>query len=235
MKQELIIKAEKIKKTYDNGKIKTLALRDGSVNIMKGEFVAIMGASGSGKSTLLHQLGLLDQPTSGHLNILNHNVLKLDDDELSLFRLKNLGYVFQSYNLVPELTSIENVYISLLMEGIDKETAKKRAEEVLKRVGLSDRINYYPSELSGGQQQRVSIARALVNNPKILFADEPTANLDSASTKNVLDLFKELNEKYEQTIIMVTHEPEDYKIVNRVIWLEDGVVTDCDKYGGKKK
>jgi putative ABC transport system ATP-binding protein len=229
MKQEIIIKADKLKRVYDNGTVKTMALQNGTVTIYKGEFVAIMGASGSGKSTLLHQLGLLDVPSSGKLTILGENVLILKDDDASEFRLRNLGYVFQSYNLVPELTAIENVYISLLMGGIDKETAKKKAAKVLVRVGLGDRLNYYPSELSGGQQQRVSIARALVNNPKIIFADEPTANLDSASTNNVLDLFKELNKKYNQTIVMVTHEPGDEKIVDRVIWLADGVVEDCDK------
>ncbi|MCK5661651.1 MAG: ATP-binding cassette domain-containing protein, partial [Methanosarcinales archaeon] len=145
------------------------------------------------------------------------------------FRLVNLGYIFQGYHLLPELTSLENVYVSLLMTGLNRKSAINKGTEMLTRVGLSDRLHYYPGELSGGQQQRVSIARALVNNPMILFADEPTANLDSSATKNVLDIFKELNKEYNQTIVMVTHEPDDSKIVDRVIWLEDGVVKDCDK------
>jgi len=225
MGQEIIIQAEKLERVYTNGKIKTVALKDGTLTIYRGEFIAIMGASGSGKSTLLHQLGLLDQPTSGKLSILGKDVLTLKDDEQSDFRLKHLGYVFQSYNLVPELTAIENVYLSLLMDGKEK-IAKKKATEVLIRVGLGDRLNYYPSELSGGQQQRVSIARALVNDPEIIFADEPTANLDSSSSENVLSIFKELNKKYNQTIVMVSHEPEHEKIVNRVIWVKDGVLVD---------
>ena len=225
MGQEIIIQAEKLERVYTNGKIKTVALKDGTLTIYRGEFIAIMGASGSGKSTLLHQLGLLDQPTSGKLSILGKDVLTLKDDEQSDFRLKHLGYVFQSYNLVPELTAIENVYLSLLMDGKEK-IAKKKATEVLIQVGLGDRLNYYPSELSGGQQQRVSIARALVNDPEIIFADEPTANLDSSSSENVLSIFKELNKKYNQTIVMVSHEPEHEKIVNRVIWVKDGVLGD---------
>lgn len=228
-KEKVVIEALKLERVYDNGKIKTYALRDGTVRIQKGEFVAIMGPSGSGKSTLLYQLGLLDTPTGGELKILGKDMMLLDDDARSLFRLVNLGYIFQGYHLLPELTSLENVYVSLLMTGLNQKSAINKGTEVLTRVGLSDRLHYYPSELSGGQQQRVSIARALVNNPAILFADEPTANLDSSATKNVLDIFKELNKEYNQTIVMVTHEPDDSKIVDRVIWLEDGVVKDCDK------
>ncbi len=226
--KQVLISAKHLKRVYSNGIIKTFALRDVSLNIYKGEFVSIMGPSGSGKSTLLHQLGLLDMPTGGDLIIDDEDVIHLTDDERTKFRLEKLGYVFQSYNLIPELTALENVCITPMARGIDKETYVEAAKKVLRQVGLGDRINHYPSELSGGQQQRVSIARALVNKPKILFADEPTANLDSDSSDDVVKLFRELNKEIGQTIVMVTHEFEEGKKADRIIWVKDGIL-DKDK------
>ena len=221
---KIIIKARNLKRVYDNGVIKTIALKDISLNIKKGEFVAIMGPSGSGKSTILHQLGLLDNPTEGNLIIDGENVLDLNEEKRTRFRLEKLGYVFQSYNLIPELTAIENVFITAMTLGKTRKEFKKIAEEVLKKVGLGDRINHSPAELSGGQQQRVSIARALVNTPKILFADEPTANLDRDSSDNIVNLFRELNKEYGQTIVMVTHELEEGLKADRIIWVKDGLI-----------
>jgi len=224
IKNKIVIEAKNLERVYENGPIKTFALKDISLQIKKGEFVAIMGPSGSGKSTLLHQLGLLDTPTKGMLFIDGEDVIKLSDAERTRFRLEKLGYVFQSYNLIPELTAVENVYITPMARGENEKQFKAEAEDMLKKVGLGDRINYYPSELSGGQQQRVSIARALVNRPKILFADEPTANLDSDSSNDVVKLFRALNRELGQTIVMVTHELEEGKKADRIIWIKDGLL-----------
>lgn len=221
---DIIIYAKNLEKVYFNGVIKTYALKNISLNIKEGEFVAIMGPSGSGKSTLLHQLGLLDIPTKGEILIDDEDVVNLSDDERTRFRLEKLGYVFQSYNLIPELTTLENVYITPMAQGITTEKYKEIAKDILKKVGLGDRINHYPSELSGGQQQRVSIARALVNKPKILYADEPTANLDSDSSEETVKLFRQLNKEIGQTIVMVTHELEEGKKADRIIWVKDGVL-----------
>lgn len=222
--KKIMISAKKLERVYTNGIIKTYALKDVTIDIKEGEFVAIMGPSGSGKSTLLHQLGLLDIPTNGEIIIDGEDVVNLSDNERTRFRLEKLGYVFQSYNLIPELTALENVYITPMAKGQDSEEYKQIAEEILKKVGLGDRINHYPSELSGGQQQRVSIARALVNKPKILFADEPTANLDSDSSEETVKLFRQLNKEIGQTIVMVTHEESEGKKADRIIWVKDGVL-----------
>lgn len=219
----MIIEVKKLKKTYE-GKVPTHALKDVSFGIKKGEFVALMGRSGSGKSTLLHQLGLLDAPSSGEIIIDGTNVVNFTEKQKTEFRLKKLGYVFQSYALLPELTALESVYLPLMLSGVPRAEYIKKATKMLKKVGLGERIHHLPKEMSGGEQQRVAIARALVNDPAILFADEPTANLDSESSETVLKLFKDLNKDIGQTIIMVTHEPDDKKHVNRVIWLKDGVI-----------
>lgn len=224
MENKFIIIAKNIQRTYDNGKVQTYALRDLSINIKKGEFVAIMGPSGSGKSTCLHQLGLLDTPSAGSIHIDYEDVVNISDEERTRFRLTKLGYVFQSYNLIPELTAIENVFLTPMALGVERDEYINNAKEILKKVGLGDRIDYYPSELSGGQQQRVSIARALINNPKILFADEPTANLDSTSSADIIKLFRQLNKEIGQTIVMVTHELEEGKKADRIIWVKDGVL-----------
>jgi len=217
-----MIKVKNLIKTYP-GAVPTLALKGVTLDIAEGEFVALMGRSGSGKSTLLHQLGLLDMPTSGSIIINNTDVLSLSDAKRTKFRLQNLGYVFQEYALIAEFTALENVSFPAMAFG--DSSSKERAAHLLDLVGLSDRVNHYPNEMSGGEQQRVAIARSLINNPKVLFADEPTANLDTVSTEVILKLFQKLNKDLKQTILVVTHEPEDKKYVDRVIWLKDGIIT----------
>lgn len=218
-----MILVKDLTKTY-GGDVPTQALKGVSFEITEGEFIAIMGRSGSGKSTLLHQLGLLDVPTSGEIMINNNNVLSFSEKEKTLFRLNELGYVFQEYALLPELTALETVCLPLMMRGIKKYEYVKKASDVLEKVGLKDRLDHLPHELSGGEQQRVAIARAIVNDPKILFADEPCANLDSESSEMILKLLKNFNKEFGQTIVMVTHENEDRKYVDRVIWLRDGLM-----------
>ncbi|MCK5211433.1 ABC transporter ATP-binding protein [Candidatus Parcubacteria bacterium] len=225
----MIIKIKNLKRVYE-GRVPTQALKGVDIEIEKGEFVAIMGRSGSGKSTLLHQLGLLDDPTFGEIIIDGVDVLGLTSRQQTHFRLTKLGYVFQEYALLPELTALESVYLPLMKQGIKKVEYIKRATDVLAKVGLEERLHHLPRELSGGEQQRVAIARAIVNNPKILFADEPCANLDSESSETVLKLFQKLNKELGQTIVMVTHEPEDKKYVERVISLKDGLI---DREGEK--
>lgn len=223
-----MISVKNLRKTYGHGLAATQALKGIDMEVALGEFVAIMGRSGSGKSTLLHILGLLDMPTSGDVTIENRNVLKLSETEKTKFRLEELGYIFQEYSLLPEMTILENVYLPAMCLG--KENAfKKRATELLQIVDLGERLNHYPNEVSGGEQQRAAVARALINSPKILFADEPTASLDMASARVILDLFKKLNQELAQTIVMVTHEPEDEKYVDRVIWLKDGFIDEESK------
>jgi putative ABC transport system ATP-binding protein len=218
-----MISVKGLHKTYGHGSTATHALKGIDLEVESGEFVAIMGRSGSGKSTLLHILGLLDVPTSGEILIEGKNVLKLTEGERARFRLEKLGYVFQEYSLIPEMTILENVYVPAVCLGFGN-GYRKRATELLEIVGLGERLKHYPNEVSGGEQQRASIARALINRPKILFADEPTASLDVASAKVVLELFSRLNKEMGQTIVMVTHEPEDEKHVDRVVWLKDGLV-----------
>jgi len=183
-----------------------------------------MGKSGSGKSTMLHQLGLLDSPTEGEIIIDDVDISKLSDRDKTLFRLQRLGYVFQEYALIFELTALENVLLPAFALNGSRQSYKERAIEMLNRVGLKERVDHRPNELSGGEQQRVAIARALINNPKILFADEPTANLDTNSSREILELFKKLNKEMGQTIVLVTHEPDDRKYVDRVIWIKDGLL-----------
>lgn len=219
-----MITAKNIIKTFQNGTVETRVLKDVSLEIQSGEFVAIMGKSGAGKSTLMYQLGLLDHPTSGEVIIDGNNVTDMSVNEQTQFRLENLGYIFQDYALVPELTAIENVIVPLLMQGMSTEQATEVARKSLERIGLGHRKNNLPSQLSGGEQQRVSIARAVSHNPKILFADEPTANLDTASSEAVMDIFRELHTN-GQTIIMVTHEPEYTAYCDRIITVTDGNIT----------
>lgn len=229
-----MIKIENLEKIY-SGKVSTVALKDVSFEVANGEFVAIMGRSGSGKSTLLHQLGLIDTPTAGKIIIDGVDIMTLSDSGKTLFRLKNLGYVFQEYALIAELNALENVYLPAFALGGDHNGYKKRAAELLEIVGLGNRLDHYPNELSGGEQQRVAIARSLVNNPKILFADEPCANLDTASSEVILELFKKLNREFGQTIVMVTHEPEDEKYVCRVVWLKDGLLEKIENFHSNPK
>ena len=223
-----MIQAENINKIYQ-GIVPTPALSGVSFEIQTGELVAIMGRSGSGKSTLLHLLSLIDSPSEGRIIIDGIEVLKLSDIGKTSFRLKNFGYVFQDYALITELNAFENVYFPAFVLGGNRDGYKKRAENILEFVGLKTRLHHYPYELSGGEQQRVAVARALINEPKILFADEPTANLDTVSAKVILDLFKKLNKESGQTIIMVTHESEDKSYADRTIWLKDGKVERDEK------
>jgi putative ABC transport system ATP-binding protein len=218
-----MIKIRNLFKTYGHGDSAVHALKGINMDVKAGEFVAIMGRSGSGKSTLLRILGLLDLPTKGEIHIDGVDTLQMSETEKARFRLEKLGYVFQEQSLIGELTVLENVYLPAVAD-LGKNGYKKRAEEILDIVGLGDRIKHYPDEISGGEQQRVSIARALINQPRTLFADEPTASLDEESSCVVLDLFCKLNSQLRQTIVMVTHEPEDKKYVDRVIWIKDGRV-----------
>jgi len=225
-----MIEITDLQRIYHMGTVEVRALDGVTLDIEKGEFVGIMGASGSGKTTLLHMVGLLDRPTSGRITIDGLDVLRLTDYEKTMFRLYKLGYVFQDYALVPDLTVMENVSLpAMLRKDRSEEQVKKDSSEILQRTGLYDRRDHLPRELSGGQQQRVSIARAMVNKPDILFADEPCANLDSENSRMVLDLFHEINEELKQTIIMVSHEDWHKDYFHRIVRLKDGKVTSDEK------
>jgi putative ABC transport system ATP-binding protein len=221
MEQDTIIATRNLSRTYTMGTMQVPALKSVTLDIRRGEFAAIMGKSGSGKSTLLHQLGLLDTPTEGEITIDGAEISGLSESGQTRFRLEKFGYVFQEYAILPELTALENVYLPAMALGLSQE-----GMDALEKVGLAERADHRPKELSGGEQQRVAIARALINKPKILFADEPTANLDSVSSRQILELFRALNRDTGQTILMVTHELEDADIVDRVIWLADGGVVE---------
>ena len=229
-----VIELKGIEKAYPVGDAEVSVLKGINLNIEKGEFLGIMGASGSGKTTLLHLVGLLDSPTSGQITIDGLDILHLSDYEKTMFRLYKLGYVFQDYALVPDLTVMENVALpAMLRKDRSEEKVKKDSYGILQRIGLCDRKDHLPRELSGGQQQRVSIARAMVNRPDILFADEPCANLDSENSKMVLELFHEINEEFGQTIIMVSHEEWHKDYFHRIVRLKDGKV-ESDGYNGTK-
>lgn len=218
-----MIKVKNLTKKYITKHLETEVLKGIDLEVKEGEFLGIMGKSGAGKSTLMYQIGLLDHPTSGEIILAGVNTESLSTEERTQMRLSTLGYVFQDYALIPELTASENVIIPIIMQGKSLEDARKVAEDVLNKVGLLHRINNKPSQLSGGEQQRVAVARAMAHEPKILFADEPTANLDTVSGNSIIELFKELNNK-GQTIVMVTHEEEYAKYCDRIVYLEDGKI-----------
>lgn len=220
-----MIQVTNLIKSFKSGESTLTVLKGLNLTVPKGQFLSITGRSGSGKSTLLYQLGLLDHPNAGDITIDSVDVSKLSHDARTQFRLNKLGYVFQDYALIPELTALENVLIPLLMQGQSEQQAQAQAVEALEKLKLADKMNNLPSQLSGGQQQRVSIARAIAHNPQIIFADEPTANLDTETSDAVLDAFIELH-KQGQTIIMVTHEPEYARLTDRMIILKDGVITE---------
>tara|TARA_B100000214_G_scaffold304822_1_gene235651 strand:+ start:28 stop:705 length:678 start_codon:yes stop_codon:yes gene_type:complete len=219
----MIIKTENLTKDYETGTQVVRALKGINLSVEKGEFLSIMGPSGSGKTTLMNIIGCLDSPTDGSYYLNNKQVSKLDDDELAQIRNEEIGFVFQSFHLLARNTAFENVMLPLKYAGVNKEEATKRSNDVLDLVGLSSRSKHTPAELSGGQQQRVAIARALVNKPSILFADEPTGNLDSKTGQDVMKIFKDLNEN-GQTIILITHEDSVAKQSNRIITIMDGLI-----------
>lgn len=218
-----MIEVKNLIKEYQNGDSTQRVLKDINLTIEEGEFVSIIGRSGAGKSTLLYQISLLDEPTSGNIILNKIDTAELSQNQKTAMRLKELGYVFQDYALLPELTSLENVALPLLMMGFKKTEAKKIALEALQQVDLQEKQGFVPSKLSGGQQQRVAIARAIAHSPHILFADEPTANLDSVSSELVINAFLKLH-KAGQTIVMVTHEMEYAKLTSRTITLNDGKI-----------
>lgn len=221
--KENIITIKNLQKIYKTKDVETKVLRGVDLEVKAGEFLGIMGKSGAGKSTLMYQIGLLDHPTSGEIIIDGVNTENLSMQDRTDMRLSELGYVFQDYALIPELTALENVMIPLLMKGLDTKEAEEISRKILERVDLPNRVFNKPSQLSGGEQQRVSIARAMAHEPKILFADEPTANLDTVSGQSVIKLFQDLHDK-GQTIVMVTHEEEYAKFCDRIVYLEDGKI-----------
>lgn len=215
------IKLEDVRKEYHLGDTIVEALSDVDVEIEEGEFVAIMGPSGSGKSTLMNMVGALDVPTSGEVSVDGTDISSLSEDELAVLRSKKVGFVFQQFNLIPSMNATENVALPMLFRGKSKKERTERAENILEKVGLGERLTHMPSELSGGQRQRVSIARSLANDPDIILADEPTGNLDTETGEKIMDLLTELNEE-GKTIIMVTHDENDANYANRIINIVDG-------------
>lgn len=223
-----MLRVEKLNKYYINGDMKLHALKDISFEIKKGEYVAIMGSSGSGKSTMMNILGCLDREFQGEYILDGIEISKIEEKDISKIRNLKIGFVFQSFNLLPKLSALQNVELPLVYAGVPKSEREKRAIEMLEKVGLGARIHHKPNELSGGQKQRVAIARALVNNPAIILADEPTGNLDSVSEKEIMELFTELNSQ-RKTIIIVSHEPEVAQYVRRILLFKDGeIIRDGD-------
>lgn len=220
----LLVKLSKVNKIYTSGEVSFQALKNINLEVKKGEFIAIIGASGSGKSTLMNIIGLLDRPTSGKYELDSQDTSHLKEDSQSKIRNKKIGFVFQSFNLLPRTSALDNVALPLIYANVDKNERKFRAKQALEQVGLTDKLNSHPNQLSGGQQQRVAIARSLINNPDIILADEPTGNLDSKSGKEVMEIFDTLN-KEDKTIIMITHEEDIAKHAKRIIRLKDGMIT----------
>lgn len=226
----IILEAHHLKKVYGKGETQVKALNDVSLSIEKGEFTAIVGTSGSGKSTLLHMIGGLDTPTEGTVLVDGQQIDKMAPDELTIFRRRNIGFVFQQYNLVPMLTVQENIVLPVKLDG--KEPEEKYMNEIIKTLGLEEKLHRFPAQLSGGQQQRVAIARALASKPAILLADEPTGNLDSRTSQDVLGLLKITGKSFHQTIVMITHNEEIAQMANRIIRIEDGKIV-SDSRGDK--
>ena len=226
----MILNLQNIYKDYQQEKLVVPVLKDVSLTVEEGEYVAIMGPSGSGKTTLMNIIGCLDRPTSGTYELAGENVLKLKDRELSDLRLKSIGFVFQSFQLMPRESAVENVALPLSYAGVRKKERRDRATKALERVGLGDRVNFRPTQLSGGQKQRVAIARAMVNHPKILPADEPTGALDSKSGEQIMELFDSLNEE-GVTIVMITHDPKIAAKAKRIIRIIDGEIYEGEEDG----
>ena len=217
-----ILRVSDLKKTYGKGDTAVEALKGINLSVQKGEFIAIVGTSGSGKSTLLHMLGGLDRPTSGSVSIDGKDIFTLKDEELTIFRRRKIGFVFQSFNLVPVLSVYENIVLPIELDGNVPD--KEFVDRIIDTLGLTEKRNVYPNQLSGGQQQRVAIARALSSAPQVILADDPTGNLDSKTSQDVLGLLKVIGEKYSQTIIMITHNDEIAQMADRIIRIEDGLI-----------
>lgn len=222
-----ILKVSKLKKVYGKGTTKVVALDNINFSVEKGEFVAIVGASGSGKSTLLHILGGVDRPTSGEIFVEGENVYKLNEENLAIFRRRQVGLIYQFYNLIPVLDVKENITLPILLDN--KQVDEEYLQELLETLDLKGRVKHLPNELSGGQQQRVSIGRALMNHPALLLADEPTGNLDSKASKEIVELLKMSNKKYNQTIIMITHDHSLALNASRIITIDDGKIVSDEK------
>ena len=217
-----ILKTEGLKKTYGTGEAKVEALRGVNLTVNKGEFLSIVGTSGSGKSTLLHMLGGLDRPTEGKVIIDGKDIFSLKDEELTIFRRRKIGFVFQAFNLVPVMSVYENIVLPIELDG--EKPNQELVNEIVNTLGLSEKLKAYPSQLSGGQQQRVAIARALASAPAIILSDEPTGNLDSKTTQDVMGLLKVTSQKFAQTIVMITHNDEIAQLADRSIRIEDGMI-----------
>lgn len=226
-----LVRLEVITKIYDLGDVRVEALRDVSFTVEEGEFLSIMGASGSGKSTLMNILGCLDTPTRGRYYLEGHDVSSLSRDELADIRKHKIGFVFQGFNLLPRMTALENVKLPMLYNGVHPSLRDEKAMDALEMVGLGDRAQHQPQQLSGGQQQRVAIARALVNDASVILADEPTGNLDSRTSRDIMDLFMKLNDEHGRTIIQVTHESDMAAYGKRVITFRDGMVLKDERTG----
>ena len=222
--KDTIIQLKNVWKTYYLGEIALDVLKNVNLEINKGDFVVILGPSGSGKSTMMNQVGVLDTPTRGTIYLNNHDISLFTESELAQARGKKIGFVFQQFNLIPTLSAIENVMLPSIFQNIPEEQRKKKAEELLRKVGLGDRMHHKPTELSGGQQQRVAIARALINNPEIILADEPTGNLDSISGQQIMDMLMTLHKKEKKTVILVTHDVHLVKYSTKTIHLKDGEI-----------
>jgi putative ABC transport system ATP-binding protein len=219
---EVVIRADNLTKEFIRDEFHVVALKDANLEVRQGEFIALMGPSGSGKSTLLHLLAAMDRPTSGKITVFGQELQGLSDSEIARWRNTHIGFVFQSFNLIPVLTALENVELPLKLTRLNKKQRREQAQRALELVGLGDRLNHTPRQLSGGQEQRVAIARAIVTDPDVILADEPTGNLDAASARDVLTLLGRLNREFNKTLIMVTHDPGAAKTASTIRYLEKG-------------
>src|SRR5437016_6574383 len=219
---EPVISARRLTKEFVRDEFHVIALKEVDIDIAKGEFVALMGPSGSGKSTLLHLIAAMDSATGGEIRVLGHNLHELNDREIAHWRNEHVGFIFQSFNLIPVLTAVENVELPLMLTNLKKEERRKHASTALNLVGLGDRLGHLPRQLSGGQEQRVAIARAIVTDPALILADEPTGNLDATSAQDVLTLLSRLNKEYSKTVVMVTHDPHAAHFATKIRHLEKG-------------
>ncbi|MBR4860787.1 MAG: ABC transporter ATP-binding protein [Firmicutes bacterium] len=230
-----VIQVRNLHKVYIMGDERVTALKNINLDIMQGEICCIFGTSGSGKSTLLNQLAGLEKPTAGEVRIGGVPVSRLDENGLAVFRQKHVGFVFQSYNLLPELTAVENVAMPLMFRGLPKDVRELEARKMLCRVGLGNRMNHYPGQMSGGQQQRAGIARAFITRPDVVFADEPTGNLDSKTTKEVMEMIRKFARTFHQTIVLVSHDPEMTQYADRIVTLLDGEIISDVKTENKER